>query len=390
MDPVDFSNTQIAFAHKSNAELRYSAWLFRMMNYPFLVKLGSAVMLFLKKIHLPILNPVIRHTIFKQFCGGTTLENTIPVVNQLTSSKVLIALDYGVEAKESESDFDSTLKAYFDAIEFASTHKGVPVVSAKVTGLGRHGLLEKQQAAESLTSEEQQEWSRLEKRLFDLGKKASEKGVALFIDAEETWIQDSIDALVKQMMEDFNKGKVVVYHTYQIYRKDKLESLKNDFQEATNKGYWLGAKIVRGAYMEKERRRADEQGYPSPIQDNKEATDKDFNEAIYFCVENYQTLASCNASHNLESNLLQARLLAERGIPRNHRHLNFCQLFGMSDYITFNLANAGFNVGKYTVYGPVNEVIPYLIRRAQENSSVSGEVGRELGFLLKELDRRGI
>lgn len=360
------------------------------MNYEFLVKLGSSTMLFLKKIHLPVLNPIIRHTIFKQFCGGTTLENTIPVVNQLTSSKVLIALDYGVEAKETDKDFDATLQAYLDAIDFAATHRGVPVVSAKVTGLGRHGLLEKQQSVNALTGAEQQEWEKLRKRLHTLCRTASEKGIALFMDAEESWIQDSIDTLVKEMMATYNRGKVVVYHTYQIYRKDKLQSLKDDFAEATKEGYWLGAKIVRGAYMEKERSRAIEMGYPSPIQDTKDDTDRDFNAAIIFCVENYKTLASCNASHNLESNLLQARLIAENGISKNHRHLNFCQLYGMSDYITFNLANSGYNVGKYTVYGPVNEVIPYLIRRAQENSSVSGEVGRELGYLLREIQRRKI
>lgn len=347
-------------------------------------------MLFLKKIHLPVLNPIIRHTIFKQFCGGTTLENTIPVVNQLTSSKVLIALDYGVEAKETDKDFDTTLQAYLDAIDFAATHNGVPVVSAKVTGLGRHSLLEKQQTSNPLNEGELKDWEKLRQRLHTLCRTASEKGIALFMDAEESWIQNSIDTLVKEMMLTYNRGKVVVYHTYQIYRKDKLQSLKDDFVEATKEGYWLGAKIVRGAYMEKERNRASEMGYPSPIQNTKEDTDRDFNEAIRFCVEHHETLASCNASHNMESNLLQARLIAEKGIPKNHRHLNFCQLYGMSDYITFNLANAGYNVGKYTVYGPVNEVIPYLIRRAQENSSVSGEVGRELGYLLQEIERRKI
>jgi proline dehydrogenase len=266
----------------------------------------------------------------------------------------------------------------------------VPVVSTKITGIADNDLLIKWQTGTPFEEQERLQFGRIVDRLDLLCSTAKKLGVRIFVDAEESWMQNTIDYLVEMMMERYNHELVVVYNTYQLYRKDKLHQLKQDYEKARRQGYLLGAKLVRGAYLLKERNRATEMGYASPIQEDKAATDRAYNDAIRFCVEHYQYLASCNASHNLESNLLQAELIAEKNLPRSHPHLNFCQLLGMSDNITFNLSAAGYNVAKYVVYGPVREVVPYLIRRAHENSSVTGDMSRELALIVRELKRRGI
>ncbi len=385
---VDFSNTEIAFAHKSNAQLKRTAWLFKLMNRSWLVDAGSSVALALNHTGIHIFNPIIRATIFKQFCSGTSLEDSRSAIDHLLAQGVQTVLDFGAEGKEQEAEFDATLAENLKALRFASTNPGVPVISTKVTALASNDLLEKHQSRVPLDPQEQAAFARIEGRLDVLCSTAQKAKVAVFIDAEETWMQDTIDGLVKQMMEKYNRERAVVYHTYQIYRKDKLASLRQDHEEARQKGYILGAKIVRGAYMEKERDRAAAEGYPSPIHDTRADTDRDFNNAVRYCVEHYEEIASCNASHNMVSNQLQAQLIIEKGIQRDHPHLNFCQLYGMSDHITFNLAKAGFNVAKYVPYGPVKEVVPYLIRRAQENTAVTGEISRELSLILAEIRRR--
>jgi len=387
---VDFNNTQIAFAHKSNSELSRTAWLFKMMNKQWLVNLGGKATLMVNSTGIGIFNPIIRATIFRQFCGGINLEDSKETIEHLHQLHTYSVLDFGAEAKSCDDDFDKVLEENIRAIRFAATHAGIPVISSKITALAAFEVLEKYQTKQGLNTEEQKAFEKVEQRIDKLCQVAAENKIAIFFDAEETWIQDSIDQLVKKMMEKYNKERVVAYHTYQLYRKDKLQSLKADYEEATAKGYILGAKIVRGAYMEKERKRAASMGYPSPIQDTKEDTDRDYNAALSFLVDHYQEIASCNASHNQKSNLLQAQWIVERGIPRDHPHLNFCQLLGMSDNITFNLAKAGFNVAKYVVYGPVKDVVPYLIRRARENSSVTGEMSRELSLILTEIKRRGL
>lgn len=385
---VDFTNTEIAFAHKSDGELKRTALLFRMMNKPWLVNAGSTVGLWLTDSGITLFNPLIRATIFKQFCGGTSLENSVEAIEHLQERSTLTVLDFGAEAKTKEADFDKTLQENLKAVAFASTHAGVTVVSSKVTALASDEILEKVQSGTDLTSAETAAFDRVKNRIDQLCKAAWQNGVAVYIDAEETWIQDTIDKLVIELMERYNRDRVVVYHTYQMYRKDKLQSLKQDHAHAKANGYLLGAKIVRGAYMEKERQRAATMNYPSPIQETKEDTDRDYNEAIRYCVDHYEEIASCNASHNTYSNQLQAELIASKGIARNHAHLNFCQLLGMSDNITFNLAHAGYNVGKYVPYGPVREVVPYLVRRARENTSVTGEMSRELNLIMAEMKRR--
>ena len=388
--PLDFSNTEIAFSGKNDKELKQSAWLFKMMNKQWLVNLTSPLGLLAVKYRLPFSNQIIKKTIFKQFCGGTSLLNSQGVIDQLGNMKVLTALDYGAESKTEEEDLNYSMTEILKSVEFAAANASCPVVVCKITALAPNEILEKWQTDEALDEEEEILFNQVLERIDNICNSAHSLGASIFIDAEESWMQDTIDHIADMMMEKYNKEDIVVYNTFQMYRKDRLGFLKASHKKAQKGGYLLGAKIVRGAYMEKERRVAKDSGYPSPIHDTKEGSDNDFNAAIRYCVKNYETIASCNASHNVESNLLQAELISKMGIVKNHKHLNFCQLYGMSDYITFNLADAGYNVAKYVVYGEVKEVIPYLIRRAQENSSVTGEMSRELSLISKELKRRGI
>ena len=387
---VDFSNTQAAFAIKSDDELKKAAWLFGLMNKHWLVGIGSRLGLAAIRLHLPFVETAVKNTIYEQFCGGTTLLECQGRIDKLAGQKCQTILDYGAEAKEKESDFNQTMNETIRAIEFASRSEHIPVVSTKITGMARFGLLESVQQGESFTRESRKEYKSVLKRLDSICHVAARKGVAVFFDAEESWIQDSIDHLVAIMMRRYNRERVVAYNTFQLYRKDRLQFLIDSFNQSRKGGYLLGAKLVRGAYMEKERARAEKMGYPSPIHFNKAATDDAYDMALRFCVDNYEYIASCNASHNLESNLLQSELISRKGLPRNHPHLNFCQLYGMSDNITFNLAKEGFNVAKYVPYGPVREVVPYLIRRAQENSSVTGDMGREFQLVRSEMKRRGL
>ena len=387
---IDFSDTKIAFGMKTDKQLKKAAWLFSLMNKQWLVDIGSSLGLAAINLRLPFVESIVKNTIFEQFCGGTTLLEAMPVIDALFDKKVLTVLDYGAEAKEKEADFNHTMKEAIRAVEFAKRTEAVPVVSAKITGMARFGLLESVQKGEPFTAETRTEYKIVLKRLDAICHVAAQQGVSIFFDAEESWIQDSIDHLVTVMMRRYNRGKIVVYNTFQLYRKDRLQFLFDSYNLAQKGGYQLGAKLVRGAYLDKERERAEEMNYPSPVHENKAATDDAYNTAIRFCVDHYEDLASCNASHNQESMLLQAQLIVEKSITRNHTHLNFCQLYGMSDHLTFNLSEKGFNVAKYMPYGPVREVIPYLIRRAEENSSVTGDMGREYELLAKELKRRGL
>ncbi|MDX1940339.1 MAG: proline dehydrogenase family protein [Saprospiraceae bacterium] len=386
----DFSNTEIAFAGKSDDELRKSARLFALMNKHWLVGIGSKLGIAAIKMHLPFVEGIVKNTIYEQFCGGTTLLETQKTIQKLQRQNVLTILDYGAEAKEKEEDFNYTMNETIRAIEFASQTPGVPIVSSKISGLARFGLLEAIQRGDALSQELRAEYKNVLKRVDAICYVASLKGVSVFFDAEETWIQNSINHLVNLMMKRYNREKAVIYNTFQLYRTDQLQYLSNSFNQAKKDGYILGAKLVRGAYMDKERERALRMGYPSPIHPNKSATDDAFNTAVRFCVDNFEELASCNASHNADSAILQAELIIQRGIPGNHPYLLFSQLYGMSDNLSFNLAKAGFNVAKYVPYGPVREVVPYLIRRAEENASVTGDMSREYGLVFEEIKRRGL
>lgn len=387
---IDFSNTEVAFSNKTDSELKRTAFVFRMMNKKWIVDTGSALTLLALKLRLPFVESIIKKTVFKQFVGGTSLFECTPLIEQLYKKKVQTILDYGAEAKSEEQAFNQTMNECIRAIDYASANASTPVISTKITGLARFGLLVHIQAGKTLDKPLRSEYRNLLKRIDNICHHASQKGVAVFFDAEESWIQKAIDHLVRLMMQRYNKEKVVAFNTFQMYRHDRLKFLFDSFDLAQMKGYRLGAKLVRGAYMDKERARAEEMGYEDPIQPSKSATDDAYDTALRFCVDKYEEMASANASHNEKSALLQAELIAERNIPRDHPNLNFCQLYGMSDQLTFNLADAGYNVAKYVPYGAVREVIPYLVRRAQENSTVTGDMSREYQMVAKEIKRRGL
>lgn len=390
---ISFENTQNAFAYKSTKALKSAKFLFGFMGYPKLVQLGTRIVPALLKAGLPI-KGIIRNTIFKQFVGGETLHQTIPVAQMLAEHNVDVILDYGVEGKEGEENFDHATQVFIDVINHAASQKNIPFISIKVTGLASHELLQTLHEAPRLRSGihdneiEQATWDRVRERMYAICEAAAEKNIGVLVDAEESWIQDPIDRLTMEMMAVFNKQKAIVFNTIQLYRHDRLHFLRISHQIAEAQGFILGLKLVRGAYMEKERAVAIDKNRLSPIQISKEATDADYDEAVRFCMDHIHSTAVIIASHNEQSNLLGAKLLDEMMLPHNHPHVHFSQLYGMSDTITFNLAKEGFNVSKYLPFGPIQDVIPYLMRRAQENTSVSGQTGRELMQLKRELARR--
>lgn len=401
---ISFDNTEFAFEHKSDQQLRKALFLFTSMGKPWLVKLGTRFTPWAIRSGLPI-KGIIRNTIFAQFVGGETLAETAVVARKLGEYKVKVILDYGVEGgDDGEQGFDHSTDQFIRVINYAATQPNIPFMSIKVTGFARFSLLEKLdtmmhegtgtlmkrflKAIDDLTAEEREEWHRVRHRMMRICETAAGKGIGVLVDAEETWIQDPVDALTILMMDGFNKKHPVIYNTIQHYRHDRLQFLKDCHAAAEERKFILGAKLVRGAYMEKERRRAAEKNYPSPIQPDKESTDQDFNAGVEFCIDHLDRIALIVASHNEYSNLRTTQLLRQKGLPPDHPHVHFSQLYGMSDNITFNLAHAGCSVSKYLPFGPIKDVIPYLMRRAQENTSVKGQTGRELALIRKELQRR--
>ncbi len=385
---IDFSDTETAFSHKSNLELRQAALLFRMMNIGWLVDMLSSISILFVKWKIPGIRWLLKNTIFKQFVGGETLPETKPQIDELWQYNILTILDYGAEGRSSEPDLDRAHKKFVEAVSFAATNRSVPVVSLKLSALAANELLETVNRREPLVDDDMLKWKRVDERLDDLCRQASRLGVSVFIDAEESWMQDAIDELAHKMMHRYNRSRVTVYNTFQMYRHDRLAFLMSSHHHASSSGYMLGAKLVRGAYLDKERARANELGIPSPIHSDKEATDRDFDLALSFCVENYQRIAFCAATHNDKSCQWLASLIDRARLVRNHPHLNFCQLYGMSDHITYNLAANGYTASKYVVFGRVEEVTPYLVRRAEENRAISGEFNREYKMLLRERRRR--
>ncbi len=386
MQNISFENTANAFRAKSDSELKQSHFLFALMNNPSLVKVGTSLATFGLNLHLPI-NGIIRATIFKQFCGGESLNQTIPVIKALKNAQVESILDYAVEAKESEQEFDHTTAELLKVIAFAAQN-AIPFISVKVTGLARFALLEKIHAKQALSPDEQEEFRRITGRLKSICDAGAASNVGILIDAEETWIQDPVDGLVNNMMMLYNKEKPVVYNTIQHYRHDRLAYLRKCIELAKQNNFIYAIKLVRGAYMEKERLRAQQMNYPDPIQPTKEASDADFDAGVADCISNINAVAVFIASHNEKSALKAAQLMSNLGIAAKHPHIHFSQLFGMSDHITFNLSAAGYNVYKYLPFGPIRDVMPYLIRRAQENTSISGQMSRELRLLKIEMQRR--
>jgi proline dehydrogenase len=386
---VDFNDTATAFSGRTDKALKWEYLLFRMMNNPTATNILTTMATLSIKMHLPV-KWAIKKTVYEQFCGGETLEETKAVLSELERFGISAIIDYGVEGKESEEEFERTKNELIRIIQFSSGKKNIPFISCKVTGLTAFATLEKLNERGQLTTEEQREKDAVYARMFAIAGAAADAGIGLFVDAEESWIQDAIDDITFELMRRFNKQKAVVFSTPQMYRHDRLAFSQRSLEDAIKHGYILGLKPVRGAYMDKERKRAMELGYQDPIQPDKAATDRDYDAVIRFAVDHIDRIALCAATHNEQSSLLLAELLIEKGISHDHPHIWFSQLFGMSDQITYNLAKSGYNVAKYLPYGPVKDVIPYLIRRAQENKSVSGQMSRELSLIHKEIERRGI
>ena len=387
MSTVSFDDTAVAFAGKDDEELQKSAWLFRIMSNSTIVDIGAHITHLALQIGLPV-HSILKSTIYEHFCGGEDLAETEPTVRALAQHGVSTILDYGVEAKESQEEFDANLAEQLRAIAFADANASVPYVSCKITGYAPFKLLRKLNAGAPLDAEEQVVNDRLEDRLIRICDAAEQSDVALYVDAEESWIQDAIDNLVERMMVRWNREKPTVFNTVQLYRHDRLAFLKEAHERARAGGYVLGVKLVRGAYMEKERARAQRKAYASPIHLDKAAVDRDFDAALVYCLKHVDEIAFCAATHNERSCRLLVETARAQAVDLRHPHVHFAQLLGMSDHISFNLARAGFNASKYVPYGPVRDVVPYLIRRAHENRSVSGQVGRELRLIQTEIARR--
>ena len=382
-----FENTETAFKLKTDPQLERAYFLFKMIQNQPMVRIGAAVTNFALKAKLPV-EGLIRSTVFDHFCGGVTAEDCLPKIeNMYVNGNVSSVLDYSVEGKQEEVSFDEALEKILRIVQFSEEKISIPYAVFKPTGFGRFALYQKISEEKTLSSEEQEEWNRVVARYHKVCKAAQEKDVPILIDAEESWMQKAADDLIEELMETYNTEKAIVFNTLQMYRHDRMEYLKNLHQKAYQKGYYIGMKVVRGAYMEKERERAEEKGYPSPICKDKQATDDNYNEAIRFMME-HQKMALFAGTHNEESSYLLMELAKEHKIEKNDMRLWFGQLFGMSDHISYNLAKQGYNVAKYVPFGPVKDVMPYLIRRAEENTSVAGQTSRELNLLKTERKRR--
>ena len=382
---ISFDNTENAFKGKTNFDLNRSYWLFKMVGNPSLVNVSAK----LAPLGLNIgFKGLIKSTIFKQFVGGENIEECDKTISELGKYHIGTILDYSVEGKESEKDFDACLKETIETIHKAKHNEHIPFCVFKVTGLARFDLLINVSANESLSDSETKEFERVQQRVHLICEEAFKANQAIFIDAEESWIQPAIDDLANSNMLLFNKEKAIVYNTFQMYRHDRLDYLKTTIANAKQNHIHVGAKLVRGAYMEKERERAGEKKYDSPIHKDKESSDIDYNLALLECIKNIDMMGLCAGTHNEKSSLYLVELMNKYAVSSNDKRIYFSQLLGMSDHISYNLAIAGYNVSKYVPYGPVKEVLPYLIRRAQENTSVKGQTGRELGLIIKEKNRR--
>lgn len=389
MDKDLFNNTEVAFQLKSDSELERAYFLFKMISHEPLVRIGTAATNFALKAHLPI-EGLIRSTVFDHFCGGVNEEDCLPVIDKMYEKGVSTVLDFSVEGKEEETFFDAAVEKTLKLIRFADEKEAMPIVVFKPTGFGRFYLYQKIGEGKSLTTSEQEEWNRVVERYHKVCKLAKERDVVVLIDAEESWMQDAADNLIEDLMKVYNTDKAIVYNTLQTYRWDRLNYLKDLHTRAKQHGFKIGVKLVRGAYMEKERERAEKKAYPSPICETKELTDKNFNDTMEYALKNIDDISVFIGSHNEYSNYLAIDLMEKLNIDKSDNRVWFGQLYGMSDHISFNLAAQGYHVAKYVPFGPVKDVMPYLIRRAEENTSVSGQTSRELDLLKKERQRRGI
>lgn len=385
----NFNDTQVAFQSLSNKELMRAYWLFKVIGKPTVVSLGPLLTDVAIKLHLPI-DGLIKKTVFAHFCGGETIKETLGRVDELASYGVGTILDVAKEGEGRESDFDAVEMEVIRTIEEAATHPAIPFAVFKPTGIGSIDLLTRVEQKLPLNAQEEQAFQRVKKRFENLCTHAANKNVRIMVDAEETWFQNTVDALVTEQMLRYNRNRAMIFNTVQMYRHDRLDYLKKSHQHAETNGYHFGVKLVRGAYLEKEIKRAAELKIPSPINPSKPATDKLYDQALKFCVKNIDRIALCAGTHNEHSTLLLAQLMATHKIAPNDPRIHFAQLLGMSDNLSFNLAAKSYNIAKYVPYGKVNELLPYLTRRAQENSSVLGQTSRELNLLTSEMRRRGL
>jgi proline dehydrogenase len=384
---LDFQDTATAFADRSDQELKEKHRIFRLLNSPLLNSLGTRTAKFALSIGLPV-EGLIKSTVFEQFCGGETIEECEPTIRRLGASGIGTILDYAVEGRHTEDDFDKTKDEIIRTIDRAKDDPNLPFSVFKVTGIAPLGTLERLSKKKKLDAKSQTKCEHIYSRVNEICSHAYSVGQPVFIDAEESWIQDAIDRLATEMMEKFNLERPIIYNTFQLYRTDRLQFLKDSRRQAKNDGYILGAKLVRGAYMEKERERAAEMDYPSPIHNDKAAVDRDYDLAVDYCLDHLDDISFVAGTHNETSTELLAQKLIDRGLPHDHPHVNFSQLMGMSDNLSYVLAKNGYNVSKYVPYGPIKEAIPYLTRRAEENSAVTGQMSRELEMIERELKRR--
>ena len=383
-----FDNTQIAFADKTDSQLKKAFWMFKAIEQPILTKVGISALNFTIVNNFPFVKNILRNTLFEQFCGGETREESMKVVKQMFKHHVGSIFDYAIEGKAEEKVFDDTAAEIKQNIKFAEGNPAIPFVVFKPTGFGRIEIYEEVGRKVELTNSQKEEWARVVNRFEEVCQMAYDRNVVLMIDAEETWMQDSTDDLVNSMMEKFNGKKAIIWNTIQMYRTGRLEYLAEDLARAKAKNYFLGYKFVRGAYMEKERARAAAMNYPDPIQPTKQGSDDNYNAAIDFVLHNLDKVSGFFGTHNEKSTELVMNKMDALGLEHDHPQIHFGQLYGMSDNITYYLGAQKYNVCKYLPYGPVKDVVPYLTRRAQENTSVAGQTGRELGLIDKELKRR--
>ena len=384
---ISFADTSISFSYKSNSELQKSYLLFSSINNPILSKLGANIVKLALKLKLPI-KGIIRSTIFKHFCGGESIDQCDVTINKLSDYTIKTILDFAAEGDSGELNYDLAVKEILNTIEKAASNPNIPFSVFKPTGIASKELLEKIQLGEELVESEKKKFEAIQNRFDTIAKACFENNIQLYVDSEDSFYQDPIDALVYELMAKYNKEKAVVFNTYQMYRTGMLENLISANELGKEKGYHIGAKLVRGAYMEKERERAEEKGYKDPIMPNKQSTDEQYDNALSYCVENIETMELCSGSHNENSNYHLVELIEKYKLAKDDNRIYFAQLYGMSDHISFNLADAGYNVVKYVPYGPIETVMPYLFRRAEENTSIAGQSSRELELITKELKRR--
>jgi len=381
---MDFKNTEIAFVHKTNWQLKKGILLFKSFNFPMVINYGPKLATWALNIGLPV-KGIIKKTMFGWFCGGESIDDCQKTILELGRSNVGTMLDYSVEGEGNEKAYEETTAEFLRAIKHSAGNKNIHFSIFKSSGIVNNASLQKLGANEVLTEAQQNSYNKFLERFDSICQAAAQYKVRVFVDAEESWLQDTIDDTTYAMMEKYNTNGIYIYNTIQLYRHDRLEHLKT---QITKQNYLQGYKLVRGAYLEKENLRAEQMGYPTPIQPNKEATDRDYDEALKFCIEHINKVSFCAGTHNEQSIILLTELMKKHDLAHNHQNIWFAQLLGMSDNVSFNLASVGYNAGKYVPYGPVQAVLPYLARRAQENSSIKGQMGRELALLQEELERR--